>query len=153
MKFTGHFTGARLDLSAYRRLLQTHLKAELQRVTKEWLRAVTGRVPVWSGMAQASLQSVAIEIGTSLVVMPGHKSRVSLGTPMGTVTPNYGPNDFTITISTRVPHYVLQETKNVGVSKSAPWQSFDAGATAYLKAVQSVRLPLPVLKPTAVEVK
>ncbi len=153
MKFTGHFTGAKLDLGAYQRLLEAHLKNELRRVTKEWLRAVTGRVPVWSGMAQASLQNVATEIGTSLVISPGHKSRVGLGTPMGTVNARYGPTDFTITISTRVPHYVLQESRNVGVSKSAPWQSFEAGAIAYLKAAQSVRLPQPVIKPITIKVK
>lgn len=153
MKFTGHFTGAKLDLRAYLDKLETHLKNELQRVTKEWLRAVTGRVPVWSGMAQASLQSVAIEIGTSLVITPGHKSRVGLGVPMGSVNANYGPTDFTITISTRVPHYVLQESKNVGVSKSAPWQSFEAGNTAYLAAAQSARLPQPKFKPVRYKIK
>ena len=153
MKFTGHFTGAKLDLSAYLQQLEAHLTNELHRVTKKWLRAVTGRVPVWSGMSRGSLKRVALEIGTSLVITPKHKSRVNLGISFGDVDAKYGPTDFTIVISTRVPHYVLQESKNVGVSKSAPWQSFEAGNAAYLAAVESVRLPVPKFKPVKYKVE
>lgn len=153
MKFTGHFTGAKLDIDAYLTKLEKHLKNELHRVTKDWLHAVTGRVPVWSGMAQASLSAVAIEIGTSLVISPTHKSRVGLGTVLGTVNANYGPTRATIAISLSVPHYVLQEFSNVGVSKSAPWRSFEAGAAAYLASARSVRLPVPKLRPIKYTVK
>ena len=121
-------------------------------VTDAWLKAATGRIPVWSGMARASLLNVAAEIGGSIVIQPRAKSRISQGVPMGTVTPKYGPDDFTITISTSVPHYVLQEYTNVGVSKSAPWRSFDAGIAAYRAAVLTVELPQPVLKPVGIKV-
>ena len=139
-------------MQAYRKLLTTHLTHELRRVALAWLNATTGRVPVWSGMAKASLMNVAAEVGGSIVIQPRAKSRVSQGIPMGTVTPKYGPDDFTIEISTGVPHYVLQEYTNVGVSKSAPWKSFEVGASAYRAAVQTVRLPQPVLKPIKIKV-
>lgn len=147
MKFTGHFTSVKLDLRAYQALLEEHLRNELQRVTKVWLHAVTGRVPVWSGMARASLLNVAAEIGGSIVIQPIVKSRIPLGQPMGTVKPNYGPTDFTIEISTSVPHYVTQEYTDVGISKSAPWRSFEAGASAYRAAAQTVVLPPLTFKP------
>lgn len=152
MRFTGHFTGAKLDLSIFQRRLEAHLKDELQRITKVWLHAVTGRVPVWSGMARASLLNVAIEIGGSIVIAPVVKSRIYLGQPMGTVESIYGPNDFIIKISTTVPHYVLQEDVNVGVSRSAPWRSFATGALAYRNAVQTVTLPLPTFKPVKITI-
>jgi len=151
MKFTGHFTGAKLDLSAYQRRLEAHLAHELQRIARTWLRAVTGRVPVWSGMARASLLNVAVEIGTSIVIAPVAKSRVSLGQPLGMVTSTYGPNDFTIRITSTVPHYVLQEYTHVGVSKSAPWRSFAAGAIAYRAVAQTVMLPPLVIKPVKIK--
>lgn len=146
MKFTGHFTGAKLDLTAYQRRVEAHLKNELQRVTIAWLRAVTGRVPVWSGMARASLLNVAVEIGTHIAIAPIVKSRMYLGQPMGTVEADYGL-DPTIRISTSVPHYVLQEYKNVGISKSAPWRSFAAGAVAYNSTARTVQLPPLIFKP------
>lgn len=152
MKFTGHFTGAKLDLSAFQRRLEAHLKSELQRVTKTWLHAVTGRVPVWSGMARGSLLNVAEEVGSHIDIMPVVKSRTHLGQPMGMVKSIYGPTNFTIEISSRVPHYVLQEYENVDVSKSAPWRSFAAGASMYRTAVQTVTLPFPVFKPVKIKI-
>lgn len=152
MKFTGHFTGAKLDLAAYQRRLTQHLTSELQRVAKVWLHATTGRVPVWSGMAMASLVNVAEEIGSSIVIQNVAKSREHLGRPLGMVTSSYGPSDFTISISSSVPHYVLQEFTNVGVSKSAPWQSFAAGAAAYLRATRIVQLPPPIYTPVKTKV-
>jgi len=128
MKFTGHFTGIKLDLRAYRQLLNEHMKTQLHEVARAWLRAVTGRVPVWSGMARASLLILSEMIGGRIVIVPvANINRIPMGRPLGTATPTYGPTDFTIKISTFVPHYVLQEHQNVGVSKSAPWQSFEAG--------------------------
>ena len=143
MKFTGYFTGAKLDLSAYRRRLEQHLDQELQKTAKIWLGAVTGRVPVWSGMARGSLLELAELIDGRILIQPKVASRIMQGRTLGTVQ----QTDFIITITTTVPHYVEQEYKNVGVSKSAPWLSFQAGAAAYRQAAQSVRLLKPIYTP------
>ena len=150
MKFTGKFTGIKLDRQAYLTFLQEYLQKKLFEVTNVWLNATTGRVPVWSGMAKGSLLVLANLIDNSLLITPrrGIKSRIELGELMGTATLDVEtPGIATITISTEVPHYVIQEFKNVGVSKSAPWLSFEAGATAYRVAVQTVKLPTPIYKP------
>jgi hypothetical protein len=152
MKFTGHFTGAKLDLNAYQSRLREHLTSELQRVTEAWLQATTGRVPVWSGMARGSLQKVAEAIGKSIVIRNLVKSRIALGRQLGIVEPTYGPTEFTMAINLSVPHYTLQEFTNVGVSKSAPWRSFDAGALAYREAVRSVILPQLIYIPIKIKV-
>ncbi|GAG59837.1 unnamed protein product, partial [marine sediment metagenome] len=141
MKFTGHFTGIKLDLEKYRQRLRDHMVVELHNIAKIWLSAVTGRVPVWSGMSQGSLLKLSEMVGGRIVISPLVSSRVPKGRALGTAKPTYGPNDFIIEISTAVPHYVLQEYENVGISKSAPWLSFAAGASAYHQAVRTTRLP------------
>lgn len=149
MKFTGHFTGIKLDRKATLALIQKYLKTQLFEVANVWLKAVTGRVPVWSGMSQGSLLILAETIGSSLTIVPvrGVKSRIALGDALGTATLKITEGLVIITISSEVPHYVLQEFRNVGVSKSAPWLSFAAGNQAYLKEIQNIRLPQPTYKP------
>lgn len=132
----------KLDLTAYKAKLDSYLEAELQRVAKIWLAGVTGRVPVWSGMARASLLFLAEMVGGRIAIAPvaGAPNRIPRGKAMGTAQ-RLGP--YLIEVSTKVPHYVLQEYHNVGVSKSAPWLSFPNGAIAYRQAVKSVKLPRP----------
>lgn len=153
MRFTGHFTGAKLDLGVYKQHLREHMEIQLRRVAKIWLSAVTGRVPVWSGMARGSLLVLAEMIGGRIVIAPvsGVASRIPQGRALGTAEEKLGPNDFTIEISTSVPHYVVQEYKNVNVSRSAPWLSFEAGAVAYNQAVKTAFLPPPVYTPIRIK--
>ena len=149
MKFTGKFTVIKLDRQAYLTFLQEYLQKKLFEVTNVWLNATTGRVPVWSGMAKGSLLVLANLVDNKLIITPirGVKSRVALGELVGTAIPDWEtPGRALITISTEVPHYVIQEFTNVGVSKSAPWLSFEAGAAAYRVAVQTVKLPAPFYK-------
>ena len=141
MKFTGHLTGAKLDLQAYKSELDKYLEKVLRQAANAWLRGVTGRVPVWSGMAKASLLELSEMVNGNVVITPRVKSRIPLGRSLGTAV----RDDFTITITTKVPHYTLQEHTNVGVSRSAPWQSLQRGAE-YYKQVE-VTLPKPVFKP------
>ncbi len=154
MKFTGKFIGIKLDRQAYLTFLQEYLQKKLFEVTNVWLNATTGRVPVWSGMAKGSLLVLANLIDSTLLITPvrGVKSRIAVGELLGTAIPDIEtPGRALITISTEVPHYVIQEFQNVGVSKSAPWLSFEAGAAAYKVAVQTVKLPKPLYKPVNIK--
>ncbi len=154
MKFTGKFIGIKLDRRAYLTFLQEYLQKKLFEVTNVWLNATTGRVPVWSGMAKGSLLVLANLIDSTLLITPvrGVKSRINLGEAMGTAILDIETLGIaTITISTEVPHYVIQEFQNVGVSKSAPWLSFEAGAAAYKVAVQTIKLPEPFYKPVNIK--
>ncbi len=153
MKFTGKMVGVKLDMVAYQKKLDDYLTLKLHEVAKAWLRGVTGRVPVWSGMARGSLLSLVDLINGSLLITPksGVPSRIPEGELLGSAVPEYGPTDYKITISTKVPHYVTQEYKNVGVSKSAPWLSFAAGLIAASEVSKKVKLPQPVFQ--AVKIK
>ncbi len=143
MRFTGQFTGIKFDLAAYKKRLETLLNKKLQEAANSWLLGVTGRVPVWSGMSQASLLALTELINGTLVITPRVASRIPEGNALGTAE----KKDFIITITTSVPHYNVQEVRNVGISKSAPWRSLIAGAAAYKAFVKDIKLPAPKLIP------
>ncbi|MEE9548662.1 MAG: hypothetical protein V3V68_04840 [Nitrosomonadaceae bacterium] len=149
MKFTGHFTGPQLNLEAWKAELRVHLEAKLHEYVREWLRAVTGRVPVWSGMSQASLLAISEMVGGRLVISPKVKSRVPQGRALGTATKTVTDTDFTITVVTQVPHYTYQEYRKSprGGSPSAPWFSLFAGSEAFRAIAQDVHLPPVLFKP------
>ena len=145
MKFTGQFTGAKLDLQAYKKRMDLYLEKKLREVANVWLTAASNRVPVWSGMARGSLLELNELIDGRLLISPRRQvlSRIDRGRALGTAI----QNDFIITITTNVPHYTLQEYQNVGVSRTAPWHSLKMGTSAYKNAVKNVRLPKPKILP------
>ena len=155
MKFTGTFVGATLDLQGYKSKLQDHLWQELKLAANAWLTGTEGRVPVWSGMAKASLLELSELIDGTLIISPLRApSRIQEGSSLGTAIPESTPTLAQITISTNVEHYNLQEHNKAkrGGSPSAPWKSFAAGAEAFKAAAKGVRLPLPRFKPVVTKV-
>ena len=134
--------GAKLDLSSYEKRMKAYLDAKLHEGANAWLKAVTNRVPVWSGMARGSLLELTELIGGTILISPKVSSRIPLGQSLGTAI----QEDFIITITTAVPHYTLQEYTNVNISKSAPWRSLEAGATAYRENIKDIKLPKPKYK-------
>ncbi len=147
MRFTGQFTGARLDLIKTKALWHDYLKDKLHDMLKAWLTGVTGRVPVWSGMARGSLLELKELINGTLIITPraGIKSRIPEGRSLGQATPTYGPTKYIIEVATQVPHYALQEFVNVGISKSAPWLSFQSGFIAARASLIGFILPAPII--------
>lgn len=152
MKFTGTFTGIKLDLSSYMRQLEEHLTSELHRVANAWLQVVAGsrgRVPLWSGMARASLLELSELINGRIVLSPKRaKSRVPQGRALGTAIPKITSSSAFITIITDVEHYSVQEYQKLAIgSPRAPWHSLLAGELAYHEAARSTVLPPPILRP------
>jgi hypothetical protein len=149
MKFNGIFNGVDFDLDAYVIGLNDHLNFHLREGAKHWLQAVTGRVPLWSGMARASLFKIAQLVNSTVVLSPlKAKSRVPQGKELGTGQivsqfPNYR-----FEVSVAVPHYVIQEFRSTRPrgSPSAPWRSFDAGLVAFIDYASTVSLPVVVFK-------
>jgi hypothetical protein len=147
MKFQGEFVGVTFDLNAYIALLDDHLREQLEEGARRWVEATTGRVPLWSGMARASLLKISELVSGVVVLSPlVGKSRVPSGRNLGnaSIIANFPTYRFDVTSS--VPHYVLQETQNVRArtgrgSPSAPWRSFDAGREAFTEFMRSVGLP------------
>lgn len=148
MKFTGSFTTASINVNSYKRLLKTYLENRIKEIANVWLAGVTGRVPIWSGMSQGSLLELSELINGGLVIIPkaGVRSRIELGRRYGEATIHTEISDFNITIVTDVSHYNVQEFTNVGVSKSAPWRSLEAGKELARDEMSKTRLPKPILK-------
>jgi len=151
MKFTGQFTGVTLDTRAWQAQLRSHLEAKLNEGAKAWLHGVTGRVPVWSGMSQASLLKLSEMIGGTIVISPrsGVKNRIPQGRALGSAVKVISDTDFTITIITQVPHYTYQEYNKParGGSPSAPWFSQFAGNEAFRAVANDVVVPPLIFKP------
>ena len=149
MKFTGTFVGIKLDLLLYQQQLQDYLVEILHEGAKAWLMAVAGRggrVPLWSGMARASLLELSELIDGTVVLSPlKAPSRVPQGRFLGTATQEISKSNVQITIETSVPHYTLQEYQRAkqGGSPRAPWQSLIAGAVAFQLATKNAKLPKP----------
>ena len=153
MKFTGKFIGVKLDLSRYKKQLEEHLIKELHRVANAWLQATGGRVPLWSGMARASLLELSELINGRVILTPlKAKSRIPQGRILGQVIQSITSSSAFMTIITDVEHYNLQEYQKVTKgSPSAPWHSLIAGAAAYYRAASSVALPKPIFKPVSIK--
>ncbi|MFA5758507.1 MAG: hypothetical protein WC942_03930 [Clostridia bacterium] len=155
MKFTGTFIGAKIDIAQYENKLKKHLRSQLRNIAKAWLEGATGRVPIWSGMSQASLLKLAELVNEPLVISPKGNvpSRIPEGRILGTAIENLDLKDFNITIITDVPHYNVQEFKNVGVSKSAPWHSLKSGQAMAKPVLDRTTLLKPLIKPIQFKVK
>ncbi len=144
MKFTGTYTGIKFDLSAYQRRLETYLVELLHLGAKDWLKVVAGnrgRVPVWTGMARASLLELSELINGTILISPlKGKSRIQRGRALGTAVQEISKSNVKLTIQVSVPHYVEQE-RSSGRSPSAPWRSFSAGILAFRQATADAKLP------------
>ena len=145
MNFTGQFIVTSFNLSAYEAQLDRYLTRELEKLVKVWLAAVTGRVPVWSGMARGSLLELSELVGGRIVIQPKAKSRISEGRSMGSAT----QEGYLITVISTVPHYRYLESET-GNSPTSPWLSFPAGARAYNRAIKDVKLPTPKFLPVKI---
>ena len=151
LKTSGYITTASINMGSFKRQFHKEMIENLKKSTRAWLSAATGKVPVWSGMALASLFEVYATIGGGLIITPrsGVKSRIAQGLSLGSAQIKHGPNIYSILIKTSVPHYVLQDEQNVGVSPSAPWQSFPAGLAAARTVIPTVSGPKLKIKRTS----
>lgn len=159
MRFTGKYVGIKLDLSRYQQQLENYLVQSLHHGARAWLQAVAGRggrVPLWSGMARASLLELSELINGTVVLSPLRvKSRIPKGRALGTAVQEISPEKVQLTIETDVPHYNLQEYRRAakGGSPRAPWLSLKVGAIAWKIATLGVKLPKPIFKPFNMEIK
>lgn len=148
LKVKGKVTLAKININDFKRQFKIEMTNKLKQTVRAWLLSASGQVPIWSGMALGSLLEVSQTIGGNLLIVPrdGVSSRIGLGKSMGSLDAIYGPNEYSMLIKSKVPHYVLQEHINVGISKTAPWRSFEAGMSAAALVAQNIRLPAPEIK-------
>lgn len=144
MRFYGEFVSAKLNVEVYKKLVDDVLGNALLEGANIWLTAVTGRVPLWSGMARASLLELSRLINGKILLSPlKAKSRIPIGESLGSARVLSDFPSYIFEVATQVPHYTLQEFTSVSPrgSPTAPWRSFQAGQDAFFEYAKSVRLP------------
>ncbi len=153
MRINATFTGSTLDHSATVKALSEHLVSELHRCTDAWIQEIAGpngRVPLWSGMARASLLELSQLVNSQIVISPlKAPSRVQEGSQLGTATQTIRPDLYQIEITTDVEHWNIQEYNKTskGGSPSAPWRALEFAATAFLACAETISVPSPIFKP------
>lgn len=138
LRLIGAFEVPVVDAAVEREVLKD-LEISVKLALRDWLKAVSGRVPIWTGMARASLFAVAQLSGGHLLLSPlKGPSRIALGKSLGTATLETRGKEVIFTFSSDVLHYAIQENQNVGISKSAPWRSLKAGEEAFLVSLRKL---------------
>ena len=147
-KSSGYITTGHIDIFQFERQFKQEMTLNLHKVVRAWLAAATGKVPIWSGMAMGSLLNVSETVNGGLIITPrtGIRSRIGLGRSLGSADARYGPGEYSMIIKSSVPHYVVQDVTDVGVSQSAPWMSFPTGMAAARKAALNIRINGPKIK-------
>lgn len=143
-EFKGSFAKIKLDVPAYIQSLDSSMQIVLEQAAREWVEAASGKVPVWSGMSRASLRPITRLANTTIVISPLQaKSRIPEGERLGEASLIASFPDYRLTITTSVPHYVIQDDHRVrrGGSPTAPWKSFEAGDAAFRNFIRNVPLP------------
>lgn len=152
-KMTSELVGIDLDLAAEQQRIRNRMGQAIRTGARRWVAATAGKVPVFSGMARASLFKIAELANTTIVVSPlKAPSRIPLGQALGTAEiQDRGPL-FQFTVRVAVPHYVIQETESTRPkgSPKAPFRSFDAGLRAFQLFAATVKLPAVVFKPITI---
>lgn len=142
MRFFGEFKLLEIDVAGSEQAIDDVLEVATRQGANEWLTATVGRVPLWSGMARASLLSLAELVNGRIVLSPlKAKSRIPQGRALGTARVVTQRPAYFFEVDTQVPHYQIQDIANVGRSPTAPWRSFEAGQQAFQEYASTVRLP------------
>ena len=155
MRFVGVLKAPRLD-PRYRDQLDEELNKWLIRGAAEWLNAVTGIVPVWSGAAQSTFKHLADSIGYQLMISPRVKSRTALGRSAGEggLDIDKKKGRYFFHYSTSLRHLIFNEFNSNPHADPAvfadlihpiPYKFQLAGQKAFESVAQFARLPWPKL--------
>jgi hypothetical protein len=135
------------DDKKFRRELESQITQVLQEAVYMWIQAVVPNVPVYTGMARASLKPLAAWLlskgfDADVPINPKRndnwaRSRLAEGPSFGkgskflTVRSNqYGAFQYVFDWYTLVPHWLFLETDSHPNVASAPWHALDAGFVA-----------------------
>jgi hypothetical protein len=158
MRLHGTFRIPRLNLQAYKSVLQEELGRAITQAALEWLGATTALIPVWSGASIATFQPLASEVGfqlASLANIRAFKNRIPLGlqNAEGDVQTDVDAGQFTFTYRTTLAHLIYNEFNNANISPDptlfaglitpGPYEFQRHGQQAFDRFASTVRLPDP----------
>jgi len=152
LSFNLKFNILNIDIDKYSQHMDNHLQQKIRQAAREFIRATFPLVPVWSGMARASLLPLANILHVYMPISPviDVPNRVLEGVALA-ITDYFQKTKFgyIFKVGTNVKHYNINEQMNVNpfgfhLKHPGPWNSFDAGEAAakkYLKENLSKNCP------------
>jgi hypothetical protein len=155
MKFTGTLSKPHLDLTAYRKVLDKHLREALAQALMEWLEATVlampEGLPVWSGATRATFLALARHIEYDIPIAPMAPSREAQGESqsLGLYDPGEKtPWHYTFTYVTTLPWLLVNEyfdARQWGfpLKHPGPYEFQAKGQVAFRRLAESVHLPDP----------
>ena len=163
MKFTGSLAAPRLDLSAYRRAMDKHLREAIAQALMAWLEAtVLAEVPVWSGASRATFRALANHIEYNIPIFPVAPSRISRGEAesSGSLETDEAKGRYVFKYQTTLPWLLINEYFDAtqwgfNLRKPGPYDFQKKGQAAFRQFAETVRLPNPFeyLKSTKIKVR
>lgn len=118
-----------------------HFKALLEEGAIAFVKAVYGRIPVYTGMARASVRPLANYLKVNVPIFGPYvrASRISKGESQGAFEFEYGPIEYRLTFKSAVFHYWLNENfymnDKIPLIYKTPWNSLYAGVEAFVNTV------------------
>jgi len=158
MKATYSLRYPRIDVEAYRRALDTHMREVLAQSLMAWLDAVLVEIPNWSGASRATFIQVANTINASVDASrngaPYDRTSEGLANSRGEMTADKMKGIYTFTYGTSLPWLVWNEYHNANsdpdatkwkppakLLKPGPYGFQEKGAKAFQRVADTVRLP------------
>ncbi|CAL1125571.1 unnamed protein product [Cladocopium goreaui] len=140
----------RINLTKYRKQLQTELGEALAEATFRWLSETADKIPVYSGASKATFIPLANEISLQLAIAPIVRSRIPLGLAHGDgeIITDPVSGRFTFTYYTDLFYLVYNEYHNANLvgfhlRNPGPYRFQEAGRKAFEEFSETVRLPNP----------
>jgi len=146
MKLTAQFQAPRIS-SAYREALHQSLTHALVEASKAYLHAtVDTLIPVYGGASRATFFQLASHAEFALAISPVAPSTVSLGEEHGSCTWEAGPNGYSFTYTTTLPHLIINEGYDANqwgfhLRNPGPYHFQEAGAKAFQQSISTLEFP------------
>ncbi len=149
LKLTGGINKIQLDTIKWTKTMRKVMERRNREAIRAFIRATVAKVPVYTGMARSSIKyasgpfgPLAAWLNVSVPIDPvEQRSRrekfysqgksIQSGSQLGQYTVEMGPKKYNFSFNSDVPHYFTNEYIDVGISHTAPWQSFADGYRAY----------------------
>jgi len=166
MKLYGSVNILELDAPKLTATFRKIMERRNREAIRAYIRAVLTRVPVYTGMARASIKyadgpngPLASWLGVSITISPIREylkpqkyypdgKNIQAGQARGFYTVQMGPTTFSFSFNSEVPHYYWNEYWKTLPNVKGKWQSNKYGAKAYEKEFRKgVIKGFPGLKP------
>lgn len=156
IKFSAIYQVPKINVSAYKRVLNDRFSKAIAEAARVWLQATTVEIPVWSGASLATFAKLANDAGFALGgISPvfNAPSRVGLGlsASQGSLEGDNSKSTFKFIYATSLRHLIFNEFNNANSSPDStlfgtlknpgPYRFQQKGKAAVLPLLRELRLP------------